>query len=129
MSTLNFSKEWNRVFKLTWEEDSMIHNSEATQKPMSKPTSIAANDQFSFQCFNYFITGDDPVWNKMYVGCWEDKNTASIFNPTDYNSRDFDIYIIDNSIAWNGITLDRCVPACVTLGYRYAALQVRYIKK
>ena len=65
----------------------------------------------------------------MYVGCWEDKNTPLIFSPADYNSRDFDVYIVDNSFEWQGLTLDRCIPACVTLGYRYAALQVETNRK
>ena len=64
--------------------------------------------------------------NRMYVGCWEDKNVNTMFNADSYNSRDFDAYImVSEPDAWQGITLNRCVPACVTLGYRYAALQVR----
>ena len=60
----------------------------------------------------------------MYVGCWEDKNVNTMFNKDDDNSRDFEIYIAVSSQPWYGMTLNRCVPACVTLGYRYAALQV-----
>ena len=72
------------------------------------------------------FSGDDAVWNKMYVGCWEDKNVNTMFDKDDDNSRDFEIYIADSSQEWKGgITLNRCVPACITLGYRYAGLQVK----
>ena len=70
------------------------------------------------------FAGDDAVWNKMYVGCWEDKNVNTMFDKNDDNSRDFEVYIAVSSQPWYGMTLNRCVPACVTLGYRYAALQV-----
>ena len=66
----------------------------------------------------------------MYVGCWEDKNVNTMFDEDDDNSRDFEIYIADSSQEWKGgMTLNRCVPACVTLGYRYAALQVKSFKR
>ena len=87
--------------------------------------------QFKILFFSYvdiilrtLLSGDDAVWNKMYVGCWEDKNVNTIFDKDDGNSRDFEVYIAVSSQPWYGMTLNRCVPACVTLGYRYAALQV-----
>ena len=86
---------------------------------------LAENLHLENKCF----VGDDAVWNKMYVGCWEDKNVNTMFDKDDHNSRDFEIYIADSSQEWKGgMTLNRCVPACVTLGYRYAALQVKGFK-
>ena len=71
------------------------------------------------------ILGDDPIWNKMYKGCWEDKNVNIMFDASSAATRDFEVYVIQNGfVPWYGITLNRCVPACKTLGYRYAALQV-----
>ena len=72
-----------------------------------------------------FILGDDPIWNKIYKGCWEDKNVNIMFDDSSATTRDFEVYVIQNAfVPWYGLTLNRCVPACKTLGYRYAALQV-----
>ena len=61
----------------------------------------------------------------MYRGCWEDKNVNTMFDDTSATTREFEVYLIQNSfVPWYGITLNRCIPACKTLGYRYAALQV-----
>ena len=55
----------------------------------------------------------------MYVGCYTDTSIS------DMGSRDFDQHISeDEELLFLDMTVPKCMGACATLGYRYAALSV-----
>ena len=53
----------------------------------------------------------------MHLGCWKDGSKDSGFGVRDFHT------LLINS--YYGLSLVHCLPACKSLGFRYAALDVR----
>ena len=68
-----------------------------------------------------YLTGDDPIMARMYIGCYKDRDIYSA------DLRDID-EIINQKDYWKDVTLSRCLGACATLGYTIGAIAVSIVK-
>ena len=68
-----------------------------------------------------YLTGDDPIMARMYIGCYKDRDIYSA------DLRDIDEFINQKDY-WKDVTLPRCLGACATLGYTIGAIAVSLVK-